>query len=268
MATVPKTQVEVKLIPAPGGEAPLYHKATDDKPFLPLASVNAGNSQLLYLGGKGINNGFDLTLTAAHQTTSQYQSLHQALFTKAQADPTGAAFEQYPSADPMVFSFCRSNLLTPAKAGWYEGTCFVDIFDAAHRPGGIAENVAMLYAAPPHGAHYPKSATFLNAIIETAASIIATVAAYNAIAAQHNQPPIEALRLCAFSSGIYNPHDVSLNKVARAIFAGITRGLQAETTGLKEIHLPIQAPLFYAIKDDLAIAAANAASAAAAAPPK
>src|SRR6185437_13385638 len=144
-------------------------------------------------------------------------------------------------------------------ANWYEGVCFVDVFDPSLCPNGNPKNVAMVYAAPPHGMHYPVEADFLAAIEAMAVTIIKTVAAYNAEAAKQKLPAIEVLRNTLFSSAIYNPNGVSKDKIARAIFAGMASGLNVDTGGIVDLQFPVSDdksqssyPGFAAVRDDLA----------------
>ncbi len=78
------------------------------------------------------------------------------------------------------------------------------------------------------------------------------VAGYNALAPKESLPAIEAVRLCLYSSVIYNPNDVSLDKIALAIFDGVSKELGAGGSGLKELQMPVSDdtsdPLFTAVK--------------------
>jgi hypothetical protein len=247
MVKISGTSVTLGFILKPaGGYAPVYYGRGEGS--LALASVNAGNSQDLYVGGGGINGGFAKLLSRT-QKTGGYQARHQALVDDAAK--TGEAFMRYDDDDPTEFSYVYASKISDV-AGWYEGICFVDVFSTSHRPAGNPHNSAMLYAAPPHGHNHPKEADFLDAVGQTGRNIATTVARYNAIAPQQNVPGIEALRLCLYSSGIYNQYKVSLDKIALAIFDGVSAGLAAESSGLKELQMPYSDdpddPLFSAVK--------------------
>ena len=113
----------------------------------------------------------------------------------------------------------------------------------------------MLYAAPPRGANHPQDADFLSAIRDTATNIVTCLGRYNAIAPKHGVPSIEVLRLCLFSSNIYNDYAVPLDEIALAIFDGVAAGAAVGATGLKEVQFPYagagddgDGPLFAAVK--------------------
>lgn len=245
---VPGTQVQVTFLPPP---PQLYYPAQETG--LTLASVNAGNSDGLWVGGGGLNKAFGELLSAddTGQHTAQYGPLHKALIAKA--DASGEVFDSYPAGNPVSFCYARTIKVTSA-AGWYDGVCFLDVFGSAVVPHGNVKNAAMLYVAPPKDTNYADADAFLKAIGETAEHIVATVAAYNTnVAAQHQLPAIEALRMCLYSSGIYNRKlNVSRHRIARAIYAGLCTALQQGDSGLQEIQLPVPAdPVFAAVQADL-----------------
>lgn len=246
-------------------QPPLYYAFGEGKSN--LASVDAGNSGGLWLGGGGVNLGFEITLTKTQKKVADYGKRHLSLL--AQADQGGATWESYAATDPCAFSW-----VNPARinriAGSNEGVCFVDVFDPNNSklcPSHNPLNVAMLYVAPPEdktylaGGHDRAAATkeFMAAIQATAVNIVKTISGYNAIAAQHKLPVIEVLRNTLFSSGIYNSKlNVDRGEIARAIFAGFTAELQNDpNSGLVELQFPVgngeayQDDLFVAVKKDL-----------------
>lgn len=252
MSLIPNTQIAVKFVPAPPGKfAPLYYTTAKEAAGLTLGSVNAGNSDQLYVDGGGINQGFHDLFIADKQDTAQYAALHKALLDKA--DKAADAFEVYAAgSNPLAFSYVRTARVTD-KDRCYDGVCFVDVFTPAYRPHGLAANAAMVYLAPPKGDNYNKDkAAFLTAVKTASEHVVATVSGYNAIAAQHGQPALDALRLCLFSSGIYNSLDVSPYVIARTIYAGLCGALAKDSAGLKELQLPVPGdPLFAAVQLDL-----------------
>ena len=275
MSVVPGSKTSIVFYTFTGQYQPLYYGA--GKGTLNLASVNAGNSNGLCVGLGGVNGGFFTALTKAGQTnanlssdavvngqkgcatlpvsTDDYQGRHQNLLAKAGA--TGTAFEAYKNTDPCAFSFVNGAQVNYAS-GWYEGVCFVDVFDGKLCPDGDTKNAAMLYIAPPYGANYTQKSDFLAAIQATAVNMVKTIAGYNAIAAQNGQPLIEAVRNTLYSSNNYKMAGVSNDEIARAIFSGFTSELNATpTSGLIELQFPVNpggTPLFDAVQADLGAA--------------
>jgi hypothetical protein len=74
---------------------------------------------------------------------------------------------------------------------------------------------------------------------------------YNKIAGSHGVPAIPALRLCLFSSGIYNSFSISSNRIAEQICAGLGDVLAKDDCGLTKVQLPVADPLFYIIQDQV-----------------
>jgi hypothetical protein len=242
MAEIPGTGIALHFIEKPpGGHAPIFYGG--DEGSLRLGSVNAGNSEALYVGGGGINGGFARQLGRT-QRIDAYAARHTALI---EAAKDGEAFERYEDDDPTAFSFA----LVSRIDGSYEGVCFVDVFAPDRCPAGNPKNAAMLYAAPPNGMNHPDETEFLAAIGKTGQNIATAVARYNAIAPRETQPVIDALRLCLYSSGIYNRHGVSADRIALAIYDGVASGLTTDS-GLKELQMPVSDdpgdPLFAAVK--------------------
>jgi len=259
MPVVPGTQVQISFYTFSTQYPPLYYGANEGT--LNLASVNAGNSQGLYVGGGGVNLGFEGVLTASQKHVDDYQTRHQQLVAKAGVG--GTASTAYPITDPCSFSYVNASQVSQTP-GWYEGVCFVDVFDPKLAPHGNAKNMAMLYVAPPYGDNYASDASFLAAIQATAAQIIETVAGYNALAAAQNLPIIETLRNTLFSSAIYNRYNRTVNPptsvphaaIAGAILAGFAAGLRNHPQcGLKELQFPVGSgaePLFASLQTALA----------------
>jgi hypothetical protein len=248
---------------------PIYYGSGEGT--LPMASVNAGNSQSLEVGLGGVNRAFASALGTGpggagqknvNSGSDNYQTRHNKLLANAGSGAT--ASESYSMDDPCAFSFVQASLVN-RKSGWYEGVCFVDVFSGKLCPAGNALNAAMIYAAPPYGDNYASDADFLAAIQATAVNIIRAIAGYNAIAKKQNLPLIQALRNTLFSSALYNRSkaNVDPDKIARAIFAGFQSELQAQDAGLLELQFPVgrgaQGRLFGPVEDDLTQAGQGAA---------
>src|ERR1035438_5537373 len=100
MSTVPNTKITATFIDKqPLHDTPLFYGNSGGS--APMASLNAGNSQQLYLGGAGINLGFENALKGL-QNCALYQTRHQALLAAYQK--TGTATETYQAEDPTKFS--------------------------------------------------------------------------------------------------------------------------------------------------------------------
>ena len=247
MINVPGTAIHVRFDSFTPQYPPLYDGATA-KSTLNLASVNAGQSNTLLVGAGGVNQQFLADLSPPQKNANlsttgagnvdDYQDRHKKLLAKAVAG--GAPWEAYANTDPCAFSYvCPAQVNT--AAGYFEGVCFVDVFDATLCPGGNPKNFAMLYVAPPYGPHFATPALFLAAIEATAVNIVRAIAGYNAIAAAQNLPILEALRNTLYSSTRYNQNPpVPLADIGRAMFAGFASELANQPhCGLVELQFPV-----------------------------
>ena len=285
MSEIPGTKVEVNCFSFGGPptkdqrsgtkkqQPPLYYAQGEGT--LPLASVNAGNSGSLGLGGGGVNLGFQDHLSQTFHHLADFETRHKKLLDKA--DNGGEPWEHYSTADPCAFSFVNPGRIGKFP-GWYAGVCFVDVFDTSNPdlcPDSNPLNVAMLYAAPPEDDYYGTDSDddaaktqFLAAIETMAVKIIQTVSAYNALAEQKKLPSIKALRNTLYSSGIYNQNlQLDRSEIARAIFRGMSAELKKDpNSGLEELQFPVgngerwQDDLFAAVKKDLASSTATVVS--------
>ena len=247
MFPIPKTKVNAVFIEKPEtGFAPIFY---DKKPGPGnMLSVNAGNSNGFWLGGGGINLGFSLALQQV-QNISAYETRHKNLLQQVQGG--GPDFKVYTDENPTAFSLVYGKPLTSAP-GYFDGLCFVDIFGKGHHPHGITNNIGMVYVAPPKGDNYDHETGFLDAIKKTAENMVKALSRYNSIAAQHGVPKVNILRLCLYSSGIYNSFRVSSDKIALAIFTGLKSVLENDDGGLIHLEFPCSKdknnPLFAAVK--------------------
>lgn len=244
IATLPGTAIKLTFIQAPPGTfPPLFYSS--DPGTGGMATVNAGNSDALYVGGGGINGGFAKELAGLQ--LGAYETRHKALVVKALNG--GNPIEAYPDGDPMAFSLVYQEAPTARLAGGYDGICFVDVFSPLHRPNGVAANTAMLYIAPPYGPRYFNAEAFLNAIRQTACNITTTVGRYRKLVDTYSLPNILTLRLCLFSSGLYNtPHNLHPSDIAQQIYGGLCSVLVEDDCGLAEVQLPVGGSLFDVIQ--------------------
>lgn len=213
-----------------------------------LASMNAGNSDQLYVGGGGINAGFAHVLGAT-QDIDLYQKRHQEMADTAQtnSNTTKAFSKENPCAS---MSLCNFRV---AGVGNYTGIAFLDAFSEARCPDGDGGNRAMLYVAPPLVPDYTDAKTLAADISAVGQHAIEAVATHNAWAAQNGAVSIEAVRLCAYSAGIYAGKLITKEDTGMAIFEGVVAGLKQTGLALKEVQMPLGNPspcdpLFNAVK--------------------
>ena len=249
MYEMPDTKIAIEFIlkPANVQYAPLYYGKTGGS--APMASLNAGNSQFFFVGGGGVNLGFEHALQP--QNCGRYVKRHDELFTAYKTDGTQSA--TYKDEDPTKFSLIYAEKRVTQKTGWYDGLCFVDVFGDALCPHGNKNNAAMFYVAPPYGGNYAGIPEFLDAIRKTAGNIATALGQYNALAASASLPVLATLRLCLYSSGLYNSLNADLNDIAKSIYEGLHDVLKADACGLTGLEFPYTTdphdPLFAAVKD-------------------
>ena len=233
---------------AASGYSPIFYGAADGT--RPVGSVNAGNAISLDVGGGGINRAFYEALKDV-QDTYAYQTRHEALLN--QADAGGSRTETYRPDNPTRFSLVHPDRVTTAQP-WNDGIVFVDVFGASRQPYGNPKNMAMVYAAPPCDANYADDSAFLVAITQTARHIVEAVRAFNAYAAptRNGLTALEVLRLCLYSSNIYNQIlRVPLDSIALAIFEGLVAELREDSAGLAELQFPVAHGEFEAVRQKL-----------------
>lgn len=270
MTVIPGTSTAANFIALTSEYPPLFYSA--GKPGPKMGSVNAGN-QALYVGGGGVNRGFNNALTKAGQDTSAYQTRQNALLHKTAADTTGT--ETYADTDPISFS---SVMNSPVAHDKLTGLTFVDIFGAGRLPHNNPANIAMVYTTPPDGRTYPMRDGFLTDVEATATKLIRSVATHNASADSHGVSTLPAVRMCLYSSGIFNAHfdddgtripypdahdhyigkdglpkpKVALDEIAMRIYHGLVAGLTEAPSGIDEIQFPYSTdkhdPLFNAVR--------------------
>ncbi|WP_136442964.1 hypothetical protein [Pacificoceanicola onchidii] len=251
MTTIPGTRTKAVFMPvADGSFPPLYYGAGEGS--VAIASMNAGNSQGLYVGGDGINKGFRHALSK--QKTDLYASEHTAM--AGAAAPGAIVTKTYTPEDPCAcMTLCNKRL--PGTSG-YTGLAFADVFSDALCPHGNTMNRGMSYVAPPYGGDYTRDADFLDAIRELGGTAVEAVHGYNLWAKANSAPEIGGLRLCMYSSSIYNPKGVPQNDIAMAIYGGVRAGIIATGASLSEVQMPVASsgptahkPYFAAVKASL-----------------
>jgi len=216
-----------------GGDVPIFLSATDQPGR--FASVNAGNSSGLYVGGGGLNAGF----AAKIQNPSSYQALQTSLVQSAPA--AGRAISTYAPPQPLSFALVQRPAPGPAFRN-YEGTVFVDVFQPGTTPAGNPDNYAMIYVCPPDGTNYAGSADFLTAVEATAGNLINTVRYFNTQVVPGpvgtGLGAIRIIRVYLFSSSIYRQANTTVEQVAQAVCSGMLDALALGPTGLASIELP------------------------------
>ena len=233
---------------APSGFSPIFYGHSEGSAA--MGSVNAGNSDQLFVGGSGMNGAFADTLQDT-QSIGLYQARHQALF--GQAVGGGSAEETYSAVDPTQYSLVHPKLVT-SSANVYDGAVFMDVFGDGLEPHGNAHNAAMVYVAPPYGPRYDSDEAFLKAIGETASHVAECVQAYNAKADQAGSDltPLRVVRLGLYSSKIYNRKPaVSLDLIAMAIYDGLLSVLSKDDAGLTGLEFPVAKGEFSAVEKKL-----------------
>lgn len=259
MIKIPGTTASAAFYGPTGDYPPLFYSSSPTTGN--MVSLNAGNSQVLDVGGGGINLGFKHALKNI-QDIAKYKPRHEQLLQQAAGAATS---EVYSDDDPMAFSLIDAsnritNLNSANSRGENDGVAFVDIFGPNLRPHGVNENVGMLYACPPYGDSYIDEQAFLDALGVMANNCVTVIGAYNSLAPAQAQPAISTLRMCLFSSGIYNRNvPVASDKIALAIFDGLVAVLATDDCGLSVIEMPTHEvkrdgtvhPLFAAVKTQL-----------------
>ena len=242
MTRLPGTDVDIALIAkGPSGFAPIMYDAPGSGAA--MASVNAGNSEDLYVGGGGINGGFARAL--AGQDLDAYETRHKALV--AQVRRGGKAHVAYEDQNPTIFSLLNAERPLTDQTQSHDGMCFVDMFGPGLQPNGVSENAGMIYVASPFGGNFATKELFLDAISTLAETIALTVGTYNALQKPESIPDLEVVRLCLYGSGIYNTHGAPAPDIARAILQGLARGLSSHAGGICIIEVPDDDPWHLAL---------------------
>lgn len=227
----------------PEAYSPIYLES----PARRTAAVNAGDYRL-YVGGGAINKAFGELFKETQglrfrYASDEYQDLHVALLKSSrERGHVLASAAEVPEAAllletlQLAASIGRAGPAAEGDTEPYEGSTesvFIDVFREEKRP--LHErNVAMVYVVGPKGeacaapkmeGSGPRVAedAFLASIERLAASAVATVGEYNRRRSELGEdlPPVEELRWCLVSGGVYRHDDVSKVDVAAATLRGM-----------------------------------------------
>lgn len=252
----------VDFIPIPDGQdnPPIFYAAGAGTEA--MASVNAGNSAAMDVGGGGVNLGFKVALDAEGQDTAAYLTRHTAILGQIKGDGTTVMTWPAGQDNPTSLIYALADGYVTSASGHRRGLCLIEIFGTANLPHGNAMNAAMVYACPPYGGDFASDTDFLDAIEAAAGLIVRAMRGYNAIAAQHGAPVLGALRLCLMSSGIYNRQPkVPNDAIAGRIHAGLMAELGKDAGGIVRLELPVSGdpakPLFDSLEPSSAAPAAG-----------
>jgi len=207
-----------------------------------IASVNAG-SYKLYVGGGGINRGFQAALKLADE--NGFEALHQQMFEKANASPgklVGSGAGKPAPGEDLGLAGCFARVARPLADT--VGVALIDLFAPAARPLS-SSNVAMLYVVGPNGKTQDGRPgitdrnAFLDAVGDMAANAITAVYEYNQMAAAATPPlpKIEVVQWCLVSGAIFKHPDTSKFDVALATVKGMLGCAQTFTAGAQ--HVPL-----------------------------
>lgn len=232
----------------PAEFSPLYLP----EPERNTAACNAGD-YFLYLGGGSINGAFGKLISGEHElemdtefhprkspVQMEYMELHQLLL-KASRERDGAlvaASELSGAAELLkslylADSFCVSGEACGEEDPRYAAAVGSAILDVFEEPKRLLHqrNVAMLYVVGPKGegsksGQGPLFPTdkFLSSVEQLGRASLKLVADYNkqyAAVSDGRLPPVEEVRWCLVSGGVYKPPDATKEDVARATLKGI-----------------------------------------------
>jgi hypothetical protein len=237
----PGTTIKTTFMNSPSYAPVFMHQHQNG---LVMGSVNAGNSDGFFvLNSGGINMSFDRAFQAAGQYNymgpDPYVTIHKDLFDAAKS---GSAMRtDFTPKDPlsyaMVYRPIPSNLFQGFKGN--DGTVFLDVFKGSLVPKQNQNNYAMIYVCPPNGPSYQCDDDFLAAIEETAKNLVRAVRLYNTYAlTESSVKNLETVRMCLYSSGLFNRAGVSIDSIAVQVFKGLEAELRLDIAGI--IHLEFE----------------------------
>ena len=111
------------------------------------------------------------------------------------------------------------------------GTIFIDSFTKEHRPCENPANSAMIYAIGPEGDQAEDADDFIMAVQCTGENMYRAVTLYNQSPPQ-KRSPIDFVRVCLVSGGLFKHEEVSKTRVAEALISGMSTAffqLRSET---------------------------------------
>mmetsp|Transcript_15672 Transcript_15672/g.28509 ORF Transcript_15672/g.28509 Transcript_15672/m.28509 type:complete len:659 (+) Transcript_15672:29-2005(+) len=235
--------------PAEGEFSPLY-TAT---PACHQASTNAGDLDL-YVGGGAINWAFGELFKREQglrfgKYSQPYTALHKSLLAASRA--SGGSVASATAIDELVAVLPQLSLC--AAFGWAgedldgdkkghegaTGSVFLDIFAAHARPFRQEYNVAMLYVVGPVGLGCTRKGIrpaldrddFLQCVERLGRRSVQAVQTYNNLRLDPQNaglPPIEEVRWCLVSGGVYKHPDVTKLEVAAATLQGMLHATSAD----------------------------------------
>jgi len=234
--------------PPEGEFSPLYTKA----PAAYQASTNAGDLRL-YVGGGAINWAFGDLLKREQglsfgKVSEPYAQLHSKLLAASRSAGSVAK-----ASDSEETSALLRELRLVAAYAWagddfeedvegFEGatgSVFLDVFEADSRPYGQERNSAMLYVVGPVGKGCTRrgvkpaldAAEFAICVERLGRRSVRAIQSYNDMRLESDRqdlPPLEELRWCLVSGGVYRHPDVSKVEVARATLRGMMQERSAD----------------------------------------
>lgn len=229
-------------LPAGGAFSPIYL----DRPQRNTAAVNAGDYGL-YVGGGAINwafaDEFNKHIFGKHglehwidKKCSLYEYMHRKSLELAVskgevvfASEALSKDQEYKGClDKLGLAACFAAPGYDGKEGEFGSVC-IDVFKPGYGPRN-EKNVAMAYIVGPLGAGCSRKVSgvelcaekqdFLARVEGVAVRAIETVAFYNKMVKDRPDlqqlPPIEDLRWCLVSGGVYRHHEATKLDVARA----------------------------------------------------
>ena len=205
-----------------------------------MASVNAGTEDLS-VGGSGNNGAHHQALTQAGVAADEIGLHHNGV---AQISPDARGYVAY--AGQHAPRGVRYTLFKPGNPNTGAQPVFIDLLDQRHRPNNNPNNAVMAYVKPPMGRRYADPNEFRRAVRETAKATVLAAQEYSLRAFLKGNaeefPVCSALRMCAFSSGIYAHNQVSAHDVALEISRGIREAIadlsrQGVRIFIEHIHL-------------------------------
>lgn len=241
---IPGTQVAARILQPdhPPFCEIFYQNSPADSSI--MGSVNAGTSysgSLFEVSLDGIIGAFYGILSVQQNFVGRhpYQKVHKELFMQAGEAQNLASYD-LDTDSPVQFAMMqRQPEGSPCVD--YDGTVFIDVFKDHLRPYQVDANYAMIYVVPPLGDLYDSPDDFIRAVEATAENMVLAVMTYNKECAGLNSPgglqlfPINTIRTCLFSGGYFNTFQLKHERIATAIFQGITNALYSRDTSIRNI---------------------------------
>eukprot|EP00923_Selenidium_pygospionis_P016954 GHVN01029823.1.p1 GENE.GHVN01029823.1~~GHVN01029823.1.p1 ORF type:complete len:366 (+),score=60.71 GHVN01029823.1:103-1098(+) len=194
-----------------------------------FASLNAGDTAL-YVGGGAINRAFSMVLEEAGHRVDAYQATHKATINAGEYRRSGLRGGK--GDDNLIVSFASvvgsaKNAITPRYP--VEGVCIVDVFKKGKSPKSDPYecNMGMVYVVGPkdEGEGTPQ---YLGRVKAMAENIQSALLKYNRFVIKASKEdsidglrPINLVRICGVSMGMYRPRGIEKLLVADKIIEGL-----------------------------------------------